>query len=346
MVNLFADMGVQPGTLQASLVLAQASSDHTSPTAVITSPSGGTNVIQSQTVTITGTASDVGGRVAGIEVSTDGGATWHPAAGTTNWSYTWTPAGPGTNVIEARATDDSVNLQSSPATVSVNVTGGGAGGGGNGSSSLFTASNTPAELSPNEGQQLEVGEKFQSSVAGQITALKFYRSPSDTGSDLLDLWSSTGINLASVPFTNTAASGWQSVSLATPVTISANTTYVASYHTSGFFAKTANFFLTTDFTSGVLTAPSTTTAGGNGVFADAGTSTTAIFPTNTFLAANYWADVVFQPNVTGSSTPASLFTATPASLFTASNTPARGAELAPAGAFEASQQLSGANLAP
>src|SRR6516164_17108 len=245
-----------------------ASNDHTSPTAVITSPSGGTNVIQGQTVTITGTASDVGGRVAGIEVSTDGGATWHPAAGTTNWSYTWTPAGPGTDVIEARATDDSVNLQSSPATVSVNVTRPST------PQSLFSASNTPAELSPNEGQQLEVGVKFQSSVAGQITALKFYRSASDTGSDLLDLWSSTGINLASVPFTNTAASGWQSVSLATPVTISANTTYVASYHTSGIFVKTANFF-TTAFTSGVLTAPDTTTAGGNGVFANAGTSTTA-----------------------------------------------------------------------
>ena len=34
MVNLFADMGVQPQTLQASLVLAQASTDHTAPTAV------------------------------------------------------------------------------------------------------------------------------------------------------------------------------------------------------------------------------------------------------------------------------------------------------------------------
>src|SRR6516225_1628336 len=288
MVNLFADMGVQPGTLQASLVLAQASSDHTSPTAVITSPSGGTNVIQGQTVTITGTASDVGGSVAVIEVSTDGGATWHPAAGTTNWSYTWQAAGPGTDVIEARAIDDSANLQLSPATVSVNVTGSST------PSSLFTASNTPASPNENEGQQVEVGVKFQSSVAGQITALEFYRSPSDTGSDLLDLWSSTGNNLASVTFTNTAASGWQSVSLATPVTISANTTYVASYHTSGFFVKTANFF-TTAFTSGVLTAPSTTTAGGNGVYANAGTSTTAIFPTNTYLAANYWADVVFQP---------------------------------------------------
>ena len=89
----------------------------------ITSPTGGTSFSQGQTVTITGTASDVGGRVAGIEVSTDGGATWHPATGTTNWSYTWTASGAGTHVIEARATDDSVNLQTSPATLSVNVDG-------------------------------------------------------------------------------------------------------------------------------------------------------------------------------------------------------------------------------
>src|SRR5207248_5507682 len=46
MVNLFADMGVTPQTLQTSLVLAQASADHTAPTAVITAPSGGTTVNQ------------------------------------------------------------------------------------------------------------------------------------------------------------------------------------------------------------------------------------------------------------------------------------------------------------
>ena len=135
--------------------------------------------------------------------------------------------------------------------------------------------------------------KFQSSVAGQITALKFYRSPSDTGSDLLDLWAATGTKLASATFTNTAASGWQTVALSTPVAIAANTTYVASYHTTGYYVATNNFF-TTDLTSGVLTAPSTTTAGGNGVYAYGGTSTTGIFPTNTWKASNYWADVVFQ----------------------------------------------------
>ncbi|UPJ60690.1 DUF4082 domain-containing protein [Bradyrhizobium sp. 192] len=289
MVNLLADMGVNPQTLQAGLVSAQASTDHTAPTAVITSPTGGTSVSQGQTVTITGTASDVGGLVAGIEVSTDGGTTWHPVSGTTSWSYTWIASGSGTQLIEARATDDSVNMQATPATVSIDVTGGSSSGG------LFAASNVPAQTSLNDGTPLEVGLKFISSKAGQITALKFYRSPSDTGTDLVDLWTSTGTKLASASFTNTTASGWQTVNLATPVTISANTTYVASYHTNGAYVATNNFFANS-FTSDSLTAPSSATSGGNGVYSYGGTSTNGLFPTNTFASSNYWADVVFVPS--------------------------------------------------
>ncbi|OSJ06813.1 DUF4082 domain-containing protein [Bradyrhizobium canariense] len=291
MVNLFADMGVTPQTLQASLVLAQASADHTVPTSVITSPTGGTSFNQDQTVTITGTASDVGGRVAGVEVSTDGGTTWHPASGTTNWSYAWAAVGPGTHVIEARATDDSVNLQTTPAMVSVNVN-------GTTGASLFAVSNTPAQTNLNDRSPIEVGVKFTSSTAGQITALKFYRSPGDTGSDLLDLWSSTGTKLASATFTNTTASGWQTVTLATPVSIAANTTYVASYHTNGAYVATNNFF-SSAFTSGSLTAPSSAAAGGNGVYAYGGTSSAGLFPTSTFGASNYWADVVFTASTGG-----------------------------------------------
>ena len=148
----------------------------------------------------------------------------------------------------------------------------------------------------NDGTPLEVGVKFTSSAAGQITALKFYRSPGDTGSDLLDLWTSTGTKLASATFTNTAASGWQTVNLATPVSISANTTYVASYHTTGAYVTTDNFF-TAALTSGTLTAPSSASSGGNGVYAYGGTNTAGLFPTNTFNAANYWADVVFRPQL-------------------------------------------------
>ena len=144
-------------------------------------------------------------------------------------------------------------------------------------------------------RQLEVGMKFTSSAAGQITALKFYRSAGDTGTDVLDLWTATGTRLASATFTNTAASGWQTVTLPSAVSIAANTTYVASYHTTGAYVATNNYF-TTAVTNGPLTAPSTTTAGGNGVYAYGGTSTTGIFPTNTFGAANYWVDVVFTPS--------------------------------------------------
>ncbi|WP_338103533.1 N,N-dimethylformamidase beta subunit family domain-containing protein, partial [Methylobacterium crusticola] len=61
MVNLFADMGIQPGTLDPGLVLATTSTDHTAPTSAITTPGAGASVAAYQTVTITGTASDVGG---------------------------------------------------------------------------------------------------------------------------------------------------------------------------------------------------------------------------------------------------------------------------------------------
>src|SRR5262249_34021020 len=71
--------------------------------------------------------------------------------------------------------------------------------------SLFSASSTPAQTNLNDGRPLEVGMKFTSSAAGQITALKFYRSQGDTGPDLLDLWSATGTKLASATFSNNTA---------------------------------------------------------------------------------------------------------------------------------------------
>ena len=181
------------------------------------------------------------------------------------------------------------------------------GGGGTPMTSLFSNSNmTPQTY--NDGKQLELGMNFESSVSGQINALKFYRSPGDTGPDVLDLWTATGTKLASATFTNTAASGWQTVALSPPVAIAANTNYVVSYHTTGAYVATPKFF-TADFTNGVLTAPSTTTVGGNGVYAYGGSSTTGIFPTNTYNANNYWADVVFVSTIA----PAEA-TATPAEI--------------------------------
>ncbi len=124
-VNLFADMGVQvpAGSLQAGLVQTSASTDFTAPTSIITSPTS-SSVIQTNTsVVIQGTAADSGGGVVGgVEVSTDGGTTWHPAVlGTNGWTYAWTPT-LGVHTILSRATDDSLNMETPAAGVTVDVT--------------------------------------------------------------------------------------------------------------------------------------------------------------------------------------------------------------------------------
>ena len=119
---------------------------------------------------------------------------------------------------------------------------------------LFSASDTPAVINANDGKQVEVGVKFTSSVAGSITGIEFYRATGDTGTDIADLWSSTGTLLATGTFSNTSAFGWQPVTFSSPVAITAGTTYVASYHSTGAYADTTNYFATA-YTNGSLTAP-------------------------------------------------------------------------------------------
>jgi hypothetical protein len=121
-VNLFANMYVQPQTLMAGLVPAMASTDTITPTSIITSPLNGAALLTGETVTISGTASDSGGGVvAGVEVSVDGGQSWHPAQGTTNWTYKWIPDTAGQITIMSRATDDSSNTEKPSAGITVSV---------------------------------------------------------------------------------------------------------------------------------------------------------------------------------------------------------------------------------
>ena len=110
-VNLFADMGVQPTTLMTGLVAASASADTTGPTTTISSPAANSTVAPGDAVTVTGTATDTGGgRVGGVEVSTDGGTTWHRANGRESWTYSFNAPASGSVAIRSRATDDSANI--------------------------------------------------------------------------------------------------------------------------------------------------------------------------------------------------------------------------------------------
>jgi hypothetical protein len=124
-VNLLADMGAQPQSLRAGLSAAAASSDTVKPVSTITSPTTGTSVPSGTVVNITGTASDTGGLVAGVDVSVDGGSTWHPATGRASWTYAWTPYTPGSTqgsaTLLSRAVDDSGNIESPAGPVTVTV---------------------------------------------------------------------------------------------------------------------------------------------------------------------------------------------------------------------------------
>ena len=121
-------------------------------------------------------------------------------------------------------------------------------------SSFFSASDTPATVTVNDPNPVELGIKFQTATAGQVIGVRFYKGPQNTGTHLANLWSATGGLLASAVFTNETASGWQQVNFASPMTVTAGTTYVISYHTKGFYSADANYFAQAHI-SGPLTAP-------------------------------------------------------------------------------------------
>jgi hypothetical protein len=290
-VNLFADMGAPATTLMSGLTAASQSTDAAAPDSTITSPSAGAGVADGSNVTITGTATDTGGVVAGVEVSTDGGSTWHPATGTTSWSYTWNAHGSPAATIMARATDDSGNVETLSPSVTVNVA----------CPCTMAAGTAPAVLDEQDPGALEVGVKFKADIDGTVTGVRFYKATANTGTHIGNLWTVGGTRLATGTFSGESASGWQQLNFTTPVDIAAGTTYVASYYAPrGHYSVTSEAFYSpspfggTSLDSPPLHAISANRGGANGVFTYAGAST---FPSSTFDGENYGVDVVFAPKL-------------------------------------------------
>ena len=117
-------------------------------------------------------------RVGGVEVSTDGGATWHRATGRESWTYTFTPSASGTVTIRSRATDDSANIETPcgrrdhhgrrrrTADVPVHASG----------RARRRRRGTDPDTSP-----VEVGVKFRTAPDGLITGIRFYKPAENTG---------------------------------------------------------------------------------------------------------------------------------------------------------------------
>ena len=133
-----------------------------------------------------------------------------------------------------------------------------------------------------------LGVQFQAASSGYITGVRFYKESDNTGAHTGSLWTASGTLLATGTFSNETASGWQELDFSSPVPVTAGTTYVASYFTSaGHYAATQQ-----GLASAVANGPLTALAGG-GVYAYGSAST---FPTGTYLASNYWVDVVYSPS--------------------------------------------------
>lgn len=291
-VNLFADQGAQPYSLMSGLAPASASSDQTAPTSSISVPAADSNVADGTRVTISGTASDAGGGVvAGVEVTGDGGMTWRPATGTTNWSYSWIAHGNPSTTIRARAVDDSGNLETPALGITANVSC---------PCSIWGSNVTPAGIDSGDGNSVEVGMRFSTERAGTITGVRFHKSSANTGTHVGNLWTESGQLLGRATFSNETSSGWQQVLFATPVAVAANTPYVVSYFApSGHYSQESGYMYlhpspipagNGDLDSPPLHGLRNTLGTTNGLYSYSGTTT---FPVNTYKGENYWVDVVY-----------------------------------------------------
>ena len=131
----------------------------------------------------------------------------------------------------------------------------------------------------------ELGMKFTVSRTATLIGIRYFKDSRETGTHTGRLWSASGTSLGTVTFSGESASGWQVALFTTPLTLTANTTYVVSVNANAFFGVTTSG-LATQLTS----APISSVVGGNGVFgAAAGT-----FPTNSYSSSNYFADVVVR----------------------------------------------------
>ena len=166
--------------------------------------------------------------------------------------------------------------------------------------SIWAGTATPGTPSAADTSAVELGVRFRASQNGFITGLRFYKGTGNTGTHVGNLWSANGTSLATATFAGESAGGWQQVDFSSPVAISANTTYIASYHAPvGRYALDTGYFSSDSTVRGPLTALQSGADGLNGLYRYGASG----FPAQSFQASNYWVDVVFNTTATDTSPP-------------------------------------------
>lgn len=161
--------------------------------------------------------------------------------------------------------------------------------------SLFASSDEPVLTSLTDNIDYTLGTVFSASGDGQVHGIRWFfpdALPNDHVTGVLYAWgdNTTGTELARVTFTNTQ-SGWNQALFSSPVSITANTRYVASVWTRDRYVRTNGQFASAAVTSGSLVAPQTSGGVENGKrISGVGTPS---YPTATNAGDGYLADVLY-----------------------------------------------------
>lgn len=258
-----------------------------SPVVSVTAPVTGATFTSGSNITISANATDSDGTIAKVEFYN--GTTKLGEDLTSPYSFVIKIAGNYT--LSAKAFDNQgATTSSSVVNLTVTapqlppVTG----------QSLFT-NQLPVQMSNSDGANVnyELGMRFMATTAGQIKAIKFYKSTSESGAHTGKIYSATGALLASVLFTAETASGWQQQTLSAPLTIAANTEYTVAVNTGNTYYVDTVSGMATQIVSGNIKS----IVGSNGVYGSIGT-----MPINSYQNSNYFRDIIFV----ASSTPTSL----------------------------------------
>ncbi|ACU35683.1 conserved hypothetical protein [Actinosynnema mirum DSM 43827] len=203
-------------------------------------------------------------------------------------TVSWTPKADLTpttrHVVTARAADDGGNIMAEPLTWSFTTS-----ADQTCPCSLFSAATVPSTTSADDGGSYELGVRFTPKADGKVTGVRFYKGAGNTGTHTGTVWSTDGTSLKTGTFTDETATGWQTLTFAEPLQVTAGTTYIASYSApNGHFAINQGYFGGYAVDTPKLSSPATDELSRNGLFQPGGG-----FPTNSYQGNNYWVDVVY-----------------------------------------------------
>lgn len=147
--------------------------------------------------------------------------------------------------------------------------------------SMWSLTTTPAASETDSAVTL--GVQFKVSETGhQLVSVRYFKHAQSTTPSVVGVWNSSGNLLTSVTATNETSSGWQTVTLATPIDLVANQIYTMGYKSNG------GYFYESGFAWPVVNGVLSYTAG----LYTYGSSLAR--PTSVWNDTNYWIDGVFK----------------------------------------------------